>query len=664
MKKLLLSAVLAASTSAWAQTYVPLKDFQDQSLTSGGWTTQVVLSSPGAYNWTVSNTGTGSNYYGRASGYNGSGADNTELWYISPSFNLSSATTPALNFDNAKNYSGPALAVKISTNYSGSGVPAAATWTDITSSVTWSTGGFTFVNSGNVDLSAYNGSASVYIAFIYTSTTAAGASTWEIDDIIVQEGGVAPPPVLKIRDIQYATVSPFDSPYDGQAVTTSGVVTAVHTDGIWLQDTAQRAWNGIYVYSPGLGSFSTTPVEGDSMTLTGTVDEFNGLTQLTFISASTKHAGGIARAPKLLTTLASNDEQWESCLLSVTGAVCTQTGLTGNQWEVNDGSGVLLIDDLMYNAVAVLGNNYDLTGILYYSFSEWKIEPRYVADVIDNSGGAPQVSPYDIQFTTTSPYDSPYNGNTVETGGIVTAIQISTTTSDTIAFWIQAGTGPWSGLYVYDVSMPSATPEIGDSVVIIGTVTEFNGLTQLINLATLTIVSSGNTLPVPQALTTASGNDEQWESVFARFNNASVTGIGLPVQQWQINDGSGDIFVDDLLYLHAPLLSEIYNVQGIMYYSFSEWKILPRMITDIENITGVEEFGAKLQVYPNPAHDEIRISGIQQPVTYQLYSVSGSLVTSGITGNGVISVNGFVPGMYILSIEEGTQFSRVPVTIK
>jgi hypothetical protein len=88
------------------------------------------------------------------------------------------------------------------------------------------------------------------------------------------------------------------------------------------------------------------------------------------------------------------------------------------------------------------------------------------------------------------------------------------------------------------------------------------------------------------------------------------------------------------------------------------------MVTDIENITGVQELGNYLQVYPDPAHDEIRISGIQQPVAYQLHSVSGSLVTSGISGNGVISVNRFVPGMYILSVQEGTQYSRVPVMIK
>jgi predicted extracellular nuclease len=665
MKKLLTLAAVFAAWSAVAQTYVPLKDFQDQSLSSGGWSAQVVTSNPGTYTWTVSNVGTGSNYYGRASGWNGSSGDNTELWLISPSFNLTSATIPALNFDNAKNFSGPALAVKVSSNYTGTGNPNSATWTDVTSSATWSTGSFTFVNSGNVSLAAFNGSSSVYVAFVYTSTTAAGAATWEVDDIVIQEGGVAPPPVLKIRAIQYATSAPFASAYDGQAVTTSGVVTAKHADGIWLQDTAQAGWNGIYVYSPGLSSFSTAPNVGDSLTLTGTVDEFNELTQLTFISASTNHGGGYTRTPKALSTTAANAEMWESGLVSVSSAVCTQTGLTGNQWEVNDGSGVLLVDDLMYAAIAVLGNNYDLTGIMYYSFSEWKIEPRSVADVVDNSGGAPQVSTYDIQFNTTSPFDSPYANQTVETGGIVFAIQKSTTTTDTIAFWIQAGDGPYSGVYVYDVTMPSVAPEIGDSVTLIGTVVEFNGLTQVTNLALLNIVSSGNPVPSPEILSTFAGNDEQWESVFVRFENASVIATGLPVNQFEINDGSGANIVDDLLYLHAATVGHIYNVQGPLYYSFSEWKVEPRDANDIENISSVNELTASVLVYPNPAEDVIMLNGAEGSIV-ELIAVNGQKVFEGSVNAKVeaLQLTGISPGIYMIRITMSGQVAVKQIVVE
>ena len=46
---------------------------------------------------------------------------------------------------------------------------------------------------------------------------------------------------------------------------------------------------------------------------------------------------------------------------------------------------------------------------------------------------------YDIQFTTLPNGDSPLNGQTVNTGGIVTA-------SYTGAYYIQNASGPWQGI--------------------------------------------------------------------------------------------------------------------------------------------------------------------------------------------------------------------------
>ena len=114
MKKVLLVSLIALGHCVSAQTYLPLKDFQDQSLTSGGWANQAVV---GAVNWTVTNTGSPTDYYLKATGYNGATNDNTEIWFLSPVVNLSTATNPMLNFNNAKNYAGAPIAVKVSTNY-------------------------------------------------------------------------------------------------------------------------------------------------------------------------------------------------------------------------------------------------------------------------------------------------------------------------------------------------------------------------------------------------------------------------------------------------------------------------------------------------------------------------------------------------------------------
>lgn len=154
------------------------KDFDDNSITSGGWIVQQVT---GTQTWITSTAGGAPEPYGSITGWNGSANTLCESWLISPSIDLSASSTPTLNFENAYKYTGAPLQLLISTNYSGTGDPNGATWTALTAN--WSTGNFIWANSGTISLSAFLQS-NVRIAFKYTSTTSAG-STWEVDDIKV-----------------------------------------------------------------------------------------------------------------------------------------------------------------------------------------------------------------------------------------------------------------------------------------------------------------------------------------------------------------------------------------------------------------------------------------------------------------------------------------------
>lgn len=121
--------------------------------------------------------------YARISGYSGAPVAN-EDWLISPAINTTAAMSNiSLNFRSARNYEGNALQLMKSTNYSGTGNPNNASWQDITDLADWSSGTWTWVNSGNVLLAATGGS-NYYFAFKYTSTTTA-AATWQVDDLLV-----------------------------------------------------------------------------------------------------------------------------------------------------------------------------------------------------------------------------------------------------------------------------------------------------------------------------------------------------------------------------------------------------------------------------------------------------------------------------------------------
>lgn len=154
-----------------------VKNFEDQSITSGGWTTQNVV---GNINWTTNNQGSNGTYYAQISNFN-SGNTACETWLISPEFNLTGITNPTLSFQSAYNYSGDPLKLYVTTSYTGDA--STTSWIDITSMAAWSLGGWSWANSGLINLSSYTTSG-VRFAFKYVGTNSNG-STWEIDDFTI-----------------------------------------------------------------------------------------------------------------------------------------------------------------------------------------------------------------------------------------------------------------------------------------------------------------------------------------------------------------------------------------------------------------------------------------------------------------------------------------------
>lgn len=155
------------------------KDFDDNSLTSGGWSTFL---ESGTVDWDLGNYLT--SFYGNISNWNGAGNDATEAWFISPSVDLSATTDPILNFRNAYEYDGDPLQLFVSTDYT-TGNPNTATWVELTSDAIWSAGDFSWVDSEDILLTSYK-MTNVHIAFKYTGSASDG-SNWEIDEIEIEE---------------------------------------------------------------------------------------------------------------------------------------------------------------------------------------------------------------------------------------------------------------------------------------------------------------------------------------------------------------------------------------------------------------------------------------------------------------------------------------------
>ncbi len=115
-------------------------------------------------------------------GYSGSAPSNT--WLISPGLDLTNVTNPVLTFNTWTQFTDSGLPlpleVKISTDYSGSGDPTAATWSNLQCTLP-AANSKVWTSSGDISLSAIH--QKVYVAFQYRSsgTASSSAAKWEVD---------------------------------------------------------------------------------------------------------------------------------------------------------------------------------------------------------------------------------------------------------------------------------------------------------------------------------------------------------------------------------------------------------------------------------------------------------------------------------------------------
>jgi hypothetical protein len=165
------------------QDFNSIVQYADVS-TLNGWLTYPEQGTKTWYGNTVSGLGT----WVQATAYN-SGQASVNTWMIAPQVDLTSASEPYVQFESADGYdNGATLELYASTDYTGSATPWTSTWTLLSfTHPPGSPSGYSdFISSGQVDLSAFNGST-MYVAWVYKGGAPSQTTTWEVDNVIIAE---------------------------------------------------------------------------------------------------------------------------------------------------------------------------------------------------------------------------------------------------------------------------------------------------------------------------------------------------------------------------------------------------------------------------------------------------------------------------------------------
>lgn len=267
-----------------------------------------------------------------------------------------------------------------------------------------------------------------------------------------------------------------------------------------------------------------------------------------------------------------------------------------------------------------------------------------------------EVTIYDIQYTTDPGGDSPYLGQVVTTSGIVTAYYNDGEDSN---YFIQDGDGAWNGIYVYD---DTYTATVGDDITITAEVDEFFNLTELKNVSEVTVNSQGNTLPNATVLTTSAANAEDYEGVLIQVLDAECTNDDAGFGMFELNDGSGALLVDDDYFSYTATLGTNYNVTGLGFYSFSDYKIIPRDANDIEEAVNIVSISDQIKVYPNPSNGHVNIA-LNGKFNAELIDISGRTISAGeFNNNAQLTIDN--AGMYFIRISNDTEMIIEKVIIK
>lgn len=218
---------------------------------------------------------------------------------------------------------------------------------------------------------------------------------------------------------------------------------------------------------------------------------------------------------------------------------------------------------------------------LYYS-EKYKLSVactnnNNIADTSELFTIVPTPSIFTIQTDTFKGDSSFYSGQLIKTYGTVTG-------SNSKGFYLQDTAGIYNGIWV---QYPEHENQPGDSIVIEGVIAESGNLTQIQDIAEITVLNENSNLPEPLVTSVTEAKSEEYESTLVSLTKntgtrcSDTTGY-CNTGTWKVHDQSGNIRVKNNLYHYeVPVPDTAYMIDGIIREETGKYSILPRNEDDI-----------------------------------------------------------------------------------
>lgn len=447
-------------------------------------------------------------------------------------------------------------------------------------------------------------------------------------------------------------------------------------------------------YGGGISVFDFNPVsnytvtEGDYVVINGTVGQFRGLTQLSPDSIMLVSGGHPLRLPNIVDSLGEFTESQLITIENVTLVDPTQWNNSGSGFNVDitNGTDTFLMridnDVDLYSMMAPTGT-FDVTGLgrQYTSSSSvyddgYQIFPRYVADISPYNPTVviPSFPAYDIATVSSVDADGVSDSLGVQCAitGIVHGVNMQASNGD-LGFTLIDATG---GIGVYSSNdFGGYVVTEGDELTLKGTISQFNGLTQ-INPDSLEIISTGNALVVPPVVTAL---DESTESELVTITNLTL----VDPASWDVSGGSFNADFTDGTNTYAIridsdvdiagttpfiLATDVVKITGIGGQFDSSnpydegYQLFPRYAADIEIITNTKnQLEEAIRMYPNPVNDMFVIETAENIETVRITNALGQVVKTlnNVNGTTQVDVANLAQGMYFVTFtSENNSFTQ------